>query len=120
MKKIQLPQGQSGGKRRRIGQKVGNVVVIMQVVSVVFAVVMCVTMFRSLTTKMLEERCTDGTNMLAYMLSQGGAEADNQLLDELKSRMGCEFTIFEGDTRAYTTGSKTENGWWEPSSPRIW
>ncbi|MCI8910775.1 MAG: methyl-accepting chemotaxis protein [Oscillibacter sp.] len=103
MKKIQLPQGQSGGKRRRIGQKVGNVVVIMQVVSVVFAVVMCVTMFRSLTTKMLEERCTDGTNMLAYMLSQGGAEADNQLLDELKSRMGCEFTIFEGDTRAYTT-----------------
>ena len=27
----------------------------------------------------------------------------DQLLDGLKSRMGCEFTIFEGDTRAYTT-----------------
>ena len=27
----------------------------------------------------------------------------NQLLDDLKSRMGCEFTVFEGNTRAYTT-----------------
>ena len=56
MKKIQHA---SGKKYKRIGQKVGNMVVIMQVVSVVFAVVMCVTMFRSLTTKMLKERCTN-------------------------------------------------------------
>ena len=27
----------------------------------------------------------------------------DQFLDQLKERMGCEFTIFEGDTRAYTT-----------------
>ncbi|MEY8402001.1 methyl-accepting chemotaxis protein [Oscillospiraceae bacterium 44-34] len=101
MKKIQHA---SGKKYKRIGQKVGNMVVIMQVVSVVFAVVMCVTMFRSLTTKMLKERCTNGTNMLAYILSQTDEGADmDQLLDGLKSRMGCEFTIFEGDTRAYTT-----------------
>ena len=101
MKKIQRG---NGGKYKRIGQKVGNMVVIMQIISVIFAVAMCVTMFRSLTTKILKERCTDGTNMLAYLLSQADEDTDmNQLLDGLKSRMGCEFTIFEGDTRAYTT-----------------
>ena len=97
-------QENTGRKYRRIGQKVGNVVVIMQIVSVIFAVAMCVTMFRNLTTKMLKDRCTDGTNMLAYILRQTNGDEDiNQLLDELKRQMGCEFTIFEGDTRAYTT-----------------
>ncbi len=101
MNKIQQTKGK---KYRRIGKKVGNMVVIMQVVSVIFAVTMCVTMFRSLTTKMLKDRCTDGTNMLAYLLQQTDEDTDmNQLLDGLKSRMDCEFTIFEGDTRAYTT-----------------
>ena len=101
MKKIQRANGK---KYKRIGQKVGNMVVIMQIVSVIFAVTMCVTMFRSLTTKMLKDRCTDGTNMLAYLLEQTTEDTDiDQLLDGLKSRMDCEFTIFEGDTRAYTT-----------------
>ena len=102
MSKIQLPK--SGKKYKRIGQKVGNMVVIMQIVSVIFAVGMCTIMFRSLATGMLKERCTNGTNMLAYVLSQAdGSEDKNELLDELESRMGCQFTIFEGDTRAYTT-----------------
>ncbi len=102
MSKIQLPK--SGKKYKRIGQKVGNMVVIMQIVSVIFAVGMCTIMFRSLATGMLKERCTNGTNMLAYVLSQAdGSEDKNKLLDELESRMGCQFTIFEGDTRAYTT-----------------
>ncbi len=101
MKKIQQTNGK---KYKRIGKKVGNMVVIMQMISVIFAVAMCVTMFRSLTTKMLKERCTSGTNMLAYILSQTDEDADmDQMLDGLKSRMGCEFTIFQGDTRAYTT-----------------
>ena len=104
MKKNQFSKGDAVKTNKRIGQKVGKVVIIMQVVSVIFAVAMCVAMFRSLTTKMLKDRCTNGTNMLSYLLSQtGGGEDPNQLLDELKSRMGCEFTIFEGDTRAYTT-----------------
>ena len=104
MKKIEFSQKSAEGKQTRIGKKVGNVVVIMQMISVVFAVGMCVIMFRSLATGMLEQRCTNGTNMLDYVLSQtGGTEDVNQLLDDLKSRMGCEFTIFEGNTRAYTT-----------------
>ena len=97
-------QGGTGRKQKRIGQKVGNLVVIMQMISVVFAVGICVIMFRSLTTSMLRDRCINGTNMLSYILSQtDGSEDMNQILDDLKSRMGCEFTIFEGDTRAYTT-----------------
>ncbi|MEY8386132.1 methyl-accepting chemotaxis protein [Oscillospiraceae bacterium 38-13] len=104
MKKISVTRDRAGGKRTRIGKKVGNLVVIMQAVSVVFAVGMCVIMFRSLTTGLLKDRCTGGTNMLSYLLTQNsGGEDMNQFLDELKSRMGCEFTIFEGDTRAYTT-----------------
>ena len=104
MKKIEFSQKSAEGKQTRIGKKVGNVVVIMQMISVVFAVGMCVIMFRSLATGMLEQRCTNGTNMLDYVLGQtGGTEDVNQLLDDLKSRMGCEFTIFEGNTRAYTT-----------------
>ncbi len=107
MKQISLPQSSAGGKQKQIGRKVGGVVIIMQMASVFFAVAMCVIMFRSLATSMLEDRCTDGTNMLAYMLNQTDPDADmNQLLDDLKSHMDCEFTIFEGDTRAYTTVSQ--------------
>ena len=104
MKKTEFSQKSAQGKQTRIGKKVGNVVVIMQMISVVFAVGVCVIMFRSLATGMLEQRCTNGTNMLDYLLSQSDGTGDvNQLLDELKKRMGCEFTIFEGNTRAYTT-----------------
>ena len=101
MNEVQKP---SGGWRRRIGKKVGLVVIIMQMVSVFFAVTMCVIMFRSLTTGILEERCVSGTDMLSYLLEQSPDDMDmDQFLDQLKERMGCEFTIFEGDTRAYTT-----------------
>ena len=104
MKKNGTPQTPMGKQQVRIGQKVGKMVILMQMVSVIFAVAMCVIMFRSLTTGMLEQRCTNGTNMLSYTLNQIGEGQDiNTLLDELKTRMGCEFTIFEGDTRAYTT-----------------
>lgn len=96
-------------KNRRIGKKVGNVVVIMQAVSVVFAVAVCVLMYNSLVRSMQEKICTNGTNMLALELGKISDGDDiNQLLDDLKERMGCEFTIFEGDTRAYST--VTQNG----------
>lgn len=97
----------SGGKRKRIGKKVGNVVVIMQAVSVVFAVATCVYMYNSLVRSMQEKICTNGTNLLAYELTRVTEEDDlNQVLDGLKKRQGCEFTIFEGDTRAYSTVTK--------------
>ncbi len=96
-----------GRKRKRIGKKVGNVVVIMQAISVVFAVTICVYMYNSLVRSMQKQICTNGTNALAYELSRVSEEDDiNQILDGMKERMGCEFTIFEGDTRAYSTVTK--------------
>ena len=107
-----MEKGQMAKNRRRngrIAKKVGNVVVIMQAISVVFAVAVCVLMYNSLVRSMQEKICTNGTNMLALELNKvSDGEDVNQLLDELKARMGCEFTIFEGDTRAYST--VTQNG----------
>lgn len=105
-----MKKGQTAGKEKKyrsIGGKVGRVVAVMQVVSFVLAMTICVFMFKSLITRMQEERCTNGTNILARELERlSNGDDVNQLLDELKSSMDCEFTIFEGDTRAYSTVTK--------------
>lgn len=102
MENAQMAKGRK--KIKRIGKKVGNVVVIMQAISVVFAVAVCVQMYNSLVRSMQKQICVDATNMLEFELSKASEEDDmNKLLDELKVRLGCEFTIFEGDTRAYST-----------------
>jgi len=108
MGKEQTVEGKKGRRKlKRIGKKVGNVVVIMQAISVVLAVAVCVSMYNSLVRSMQEKICTNGTNLLAYELSRVSEEDDlNQVLDGLKKRQGCEFTIFEGDTRAYSTVTK--------------
>lgn len=102
-------QTQNGVKKKRywsIGLKVGFIVAILEAVSVTVAVVICVNMFNALITRMQTVRCTNGTNMLARELERmsGDTEQDmNALLDDLKANMGCEFMIFEGDTRVYST-----------------
>ena len=102
MEKGQITNGRK--KSKRIGKKVGSVVAILQTISVVMAVVLCVLMYNSLVRSMQEKICVNGTNMLALELGRVSGDEDlNQLLDELKERMGCEFTIFEGDTRVYST-----------------
>ena len=87
MKKNGIPQNSTGKKQVRIGQKVGKMVIIMQMVSVIFAVAMCVIMFRSLTTGMLEQRCTNGTNMLSYTLGLTSEEQDINALDRKSTRL---------------------------------
>ena len=108
MGKEQTVEGKRGRRKlKRIGKKVGNVVVIMQAISVVLAVTVCVSMYNSLVRSMQEKICTNGTNLLAYELSRVSEGDDlNEVLDGLKKRQGCEFTIFEGDTRAYSTVTK--------------
>ncbi len=97
-----VKEGKMGTKG--IGFKVGCVVAAMQALSVVLAMTICVSMFSSLITTMQEERCTSATNILERELEQAAADEDlNQLLDGLKSELGFEFTIFSGDTRAYST-----------------
>ncbi|MDE7219066.1 MAG: methyl-accepting chemotaxis protein [Oscillospiraceae bacterium] len=91
-------------KTRRIGRKVGNLVAAMLGVSITLVVLLCVLMFYRLTMTMMQNECVSGTNVLAYELSSySGDEDKTALLDALKKEMGCEFTIFHGDERAYTT-----------------
>lgn len=109
MGKKQVVEGKRNRKCRHIGRKVGNVVVIMLSLSIILAVVVCVTMFNKLVRSMQTNVCTSGTNMLQHELERISEDEDiNQVLDGLKDRMGCEFTIFQGDTRAYST--VTQNG----------
>lgn len=104
MEEVRVPMGGGSKKFRSIGRKVGYAVMILQAVSSILAMAICVSMFSSQITKMQKERCTNGTNVLSFELGRAEEGEDmNQILDGLKSRMGCEFTIFEGDTRAYST-----------------
>ena len=96
--------GDDKQKMKRIGRKVGNLVAAMLGVSITLVVVLCVLMFYRLTMSMMQKECVSGTNVLAYELaSYSGGDDKTPLLDALKKEMGCEFTIFHGDERAYTT-----------------
>lgn len=91
-------------KSRRIGRKVGNLVAAMLGISITAVVMFCVLMFYRLTMSMLQNECVNGTNVLAYELANyNGPDDRTALLDALKEQMGCEFTIFHGNERAYTT-----------------
>ena len=106
MEKVQTQNGEKRKKYLSIGLKVGCIVAVLEAISVTVAVVICVNMFTKLVTRMQPVRCTNGTNMLARELAQMSEDSTqdmNKLLDDLKANMGCEFTIFEGDTRVYST-----------------
>ncbi len=91
-------------KTKRIGRKVGNLVAALLGMSITLVVVLCVLMFYRLTMSIMQDECVSGTNILGYELSNYTGEEDKTaLLDALKKEMGCEFTIFHGDERAYTT-----------------
>lgn len=99
-----VQSGDDKKKNKRIGRKVGNLVAAMLGVSITLVVVLCVLMFYRLIMSMMQNECVNGTNILSYELSNySGDEDKTALLDALKREMGCEFTIFHGDERAYTT-----------------
>lgn len=89
---------------RHLGNKVNLVVGCLLVLSIAVVVSICITNFYNLTMQLLREQCINGTKMLAYELDgYVGPEDKTIVLDELKELLGCEFTIFHGDERAYTT-----------------
>lgn len=51
----------------------------------------------------MQNECVSGTNVLAYELAAYSGDDKTELLDALKQEMGCEFTIFHGDERVYST-----------------
>lgn len=85
-----------------LGGKVNLAVGCLLIVSIAVVVSLCVSMFYSLTMKMLREQCVNATNMLAYELEDYEGPK-TIILDKLKEELGCEFTVFHGDERAYTT-----------------
>lgn len=95
--------GKEKQKIKRIGRKVGNLVAAMLGVSITLVVVLCVLMFYRLTMSIMQDQCVSGTNVLAYELADHPDDDQTELLDALKEEMDCEFTIFHGDERAYTT-----------------
>lgn len=87
-----------------LGRRVSLLVVGLLTVSIIAVVAQCISMFYGLSMNMLKEECVNGTHILSYELEKyTGPEDKTQLLDELKNALGCEFTIFIGDERAYTT-----------------
>ena len=100
-------------KIRHLGLKVNVVVACLLIVSIVVVIQLCVSMFRSLTMDMLQNECVNATSVLESQLNEISQiiEAEDaedsvdmtQMLDELKEDLGCEFTIFDHDVRAYTT-----------------
>lgn len=88
----------------RLGLKVGIVVAFLLIVSTSVVLQMSISMSRKLAMDILEDQCLDSANALVYQLRGISDSADvNHMLDELKAELGCEFTIFRGDERAYTT-----------------
>ena len=63
MDRDSMPVNRGSKKFRSIGRKVGIVVAVMQLVSVVVAMVISVWMFSSLITRMQQESCVNGTSI---------------------------------------------------------
>lgn len=94
----------NGRKIKHLGRKLNAVMTCMMIAGIALTVAQCVYMFYRLTMDTIREQCVTGTNILAYELENyDGPEDMTQLLDDLKRETGCEFTIFHGDERAYTT-----------------
>ncbi len=92
------------GGRMRLGSKISLLVALMLGTSIIVVTVLSVSLFYNLTIDILEDQCVNGTNILAYQLQVNGNSGDlNGMLDDLKEQTDCEFTIFQGDERAYTT-----------------
>ena len=92
------------GRVKHLGRRINALMTCLLIASMLFVVSLCITMFYNLAMSLLEEQCVNAVNILAYELDgYVGPEDRNVVLDELKEKTHCEFTIFEGDERAYTT-----------------
>lgn len=95
---------QKSKRVQHLGLKVSVVVAFLLIASISIVVQLSVSKFKNFAMNMLRYMCVNGTNVLADELQEYSDEDDmTQLLDGLKEQMGCEFTIFHGDERAYTT-----------------
>ncbi len=83
-------------------------ILIAVIVFLVISILITVSYFESQSSMfaMVEDQAVDGMNLLEYHLRgvDNLSEQDHtQLLDDLKAATGYEFTIFDGNVRAFTT-----------------
>lgn len=93
-------------KYKKLGRKLAILFSILFTVSIVSVILLGVNASTTMVMKRLKEECRNGTNILALELAQMGelsVEEQNALLDELKARLNCEFSIFKGNERVSTT-----------------
>ena len=91
-------------KVKHLGRRINILMTCLQTASMIVVVFLCLFMLYNFAMSLLKDRCVNATNILAYELDgYVGPEDKNEMLDELKSMMGCEFTIFDDDVRTYTT-----------------
>lgn len=89
---------------KHLGRRINALMTCLQIASMILVVALCISMFYNLAMSLLRDRCVNATNVLAYELDgYVGPDDKNETLDELKGMLGCEFTIFDGDVRTYTT-----------------
>ncbi len=89
---------------KHLGRRINALMTCLQIASMILVVALCISMFYNLAMSLLRDRCVSATNILAYELDgYVGPEDKNETLDELKGMLRCEFTIFDGDVRTYTT-----------------
>ncbi len=93
-------------KGKKLATQINTMVAIIAILLVVVMIsINAVSTQRNVSGELIDQ-CVSGTNLLSYALSRQeniSLEDKTQLLDELKEVMGAEFTIFEGDVRAFTT-----------------
>lgn len=91
-------------RTKHLGRRINALMACLLAVSMILVVTLCIVMFSDLAMDLLKDRCVNATNVLAYELDgYVGPEDKNETLDELKDMLGCEFTIFDGNVRTYTT-----------------
>ena len=93
-------------KYKKLGRKLAILFSILFTVSIILVSFLGVNASTTLVMQRLKQECRNGTNILAFELANRGelsVEEQNALLDELKTRLGCEFSIFKGNERVSTT-----------------
>ncbi len=95
-----------GKKQGKLSAQFNILIAIITTIIVTVMIIISGIVTRNNVNGELTHQTTVGTNLLAYELSlqENGSDEDKTLLlDRLKEITACEFTIFNGDVREFTT-----------------
>ncbi len=100
--------GKSGKKKNsgKLSMQFNLLIAVMTTVIVTVMIIISGIVTSSNVNGELTDQCVTGTNLLEYELSLhevSALEDKTEVLERLKEITGCEFTIFNGDVREFTT-----------------